>query len=117
MAKAKRGWGGFLILLAGLLGAAVAWYDYGAASTGIDHSGGVMLVLATSLLMVLGALVVLVLGSGVIAGIFMVLVLLDILGTGFAGYMLESNLIMGAMIIAAIGWLIRVTSGASRVVS
>ena len=38
MARARRGWGGFLILLAGLLGAAIAWYDYNTASTGIDHS-------------------------------------------------------------------------------
>jgi hypothetical protein len=117
MAKARRGWGAGLILLAGLLGAAVAYYDYNTVSTGIDHSGGVLLVLGTSLLMVLGALVVLIFGSGVIAGIFLFLILLDILGTGFAGYMLESVLIMGAMIIAAIGWLIRITSGTSRVVS
>jgi hypothetical protein len=115
MARARRGWGGFLILLAGLLGAAIAWYGYNTASTGIDHSGGVLLVLATSLLMVLGALVVLIFGSGAIAGLFLFLVLLDILGTGFAGYMLESDLIMAAMGLAAIGWLVRITGGSSRV--
>ena len=114
MSNPKRRRGGLLILLAGLIAAAAAAYDYQTASTGIDHSGGVMLVLGSSLLMMLGALVVLALGSGLIAGIFMFLVLLDILGTGFAAYMLESQFIMAAMAIAAIGWLLRMGSGARR---
>jgi hypothetical protein len=110
----KRLRGGLLILLAGLIAAAAAAYDYQMPSTGIDHSGGVMLVLGSSLLMMFGALMVLAFGSGLVGGIFMVLVLLDILGTGFAAYMLESQLIMGAMAIAAIGWLFRISSGARR---
>jgi hypothetical protein len=106
--------GGLLMLLAGLIGAAAATYDYGAISTGIDHSGGVMLVLASSLLMIVGALMLLVFGSGLIAGIFLFLVLLDILGTGFAAYMLESGIIMAAMALAAIGWLLRIAAGMQR---
>ncbi|HWY63303.1 MAG TPA: hypothetical protein VNW15_15485 [Rhizomicrobium sp.] len=111
MSQSKRVRGGLLVLLAGLIGAAAAAYDYGTVSTGIDHSGGVLLVLASSLLMVAGGLVVLVLDSGLIAGIFTFLVFLDILGTGFAAHMLESRLIMGAMVLAAIGWLLRTTNG------
>jgi hypothetical protein len=114
MSNPERRRGGLLILLAGLIGAAAAAYDYQTASTGIDHSAGVMLVLGSSLLMIFGALMVLAFGSGLVAGIFMFLVLLDILGTGFAAYMLESQLIMGAMAIAAIGWLLRLSSGARR---
>jgi hypothetical protein len=110
MSNTKRARGGSWMLLAGCLAVAVAAYDYNTGSTGIDHSGGVLLVLASSLLMILGALVVLAFGSGLVAAIFTFLLLLDILGTGFAGYMLESGLIMGAMAIAAVGWLIRVTS-------
>ena len=110
MGNSKRARGGLWMLLASLFAVAVAVYDYNTGSTGIDHSGGVLLVLASCLLMILGALMVLAFGSGVVAGIFMFLLLLDILGTGFAAYMLESELIMAAMAIAAIGWLIRVTS-------
>jgi mannose/fructose/N-acetylgalactosamine-specific phosphotransferase system component IID len=99
-----------LILVAGLLAVAAAAYDYNTGSTGIDHSGGVLLVLGSSLLMILGALVLLISGSGPVAGIFLFLVLLDILGTGFAAYMLESGLILGAMVLAAVGWLLRISN-------
>jgi hypothetical protein len=61
--------------------------------------------------MVFGALMLLVVGAGVIAAIFMALLLFDILGTGFAAYMLESWLIIGAMAIGAAGWLLRITGG------
>lgn len=111
MSNSKRVRGGRLMLVAGLLAVVAAGYDYNTAATGIDHSGGVMLVLGSSLLMILGALMVLALGSGMVAGIFVFLLFLDILGTGFAGYMLESGLIMGAMVLAAVGWLLRITSG------
>ena len=111
MSNSKRVRGGRLMLVAGLLAVAAAAYDYNTVATGIDHSGGVMLVLGSGFLMILGALVVLALGSGLIAGIFMFLLFLDILGTGFAAHMLESGLIMGAMVLAAAGWLLRATSG------
>jgi hypothetical protein len=110
MSQSTRLRGGLLMLLAGLIGAAAAAYDYQTVSTGIDHSGGVLLVLGSSLLMVVGALAMLVLDSGVVAGIFTFLVFLDILGTGFAAHMLESGLIMGAMVLAAIGLLLRTAS-------
>lgn len=116
MARARRIRGGLWMLLAGLIGAGVAAHDYVTSSTGIDHSGGVALVLASSLLMAFGALMVLMLGTGAIAGIFLFLILLDILGTGFAAYMLESELILAAMAIAAIGWVLRISSFMRRTV-
>jgi hypothetical protein len=102
--------GNSLILLAGALGAAAAVYDFYTVSTGIDGAGGVELVIASSLLMVFGALIVLVLGRGFLAGIFLLLLLLDVIGTGVAGYFLESPMIMGAMALAALGWLLHVNS-------
>ena len=54
--------------------------------------------------------------SGVIAGIFLFLLLLDVLGTGFAAYMLESQIIMAAMAIAALGWILRITGGTRRTI-
>ena len=117
LASSKRTKGGGLILLSGLLGAAVAAYDYVTPSTGIDHSGGVELVLVASLLMAAAALGVLLLRSGVIAGILMFLIFLDILGSGTAAWFLESWLLMAAMATAAIGFTLIITSRAEGMTS
>lgn len=98
--------GAGLMLLAGALGAAAGIYDFYTLATGIDGTGGVELVIASCLLMIFGALMVLILGSGLFAGIFLFLLLLDIIGTGVAAYFLESGLILGAMVLAALGWIL-----------
>jgi len=105
MPKLMRPGGASLILIAGLLGAAAALYDYFAPTTGIDHTGGVILVLASCLLMVLAASAVLAMNPSVLTGILVLLIFLDILGTGAAAWFLESGLVMAAMIIAAIGFV------------
>ena len=48
--------------------------------------------------------------GAVVGGVFSLLLLHDVIGTGVAGYFLESGLEMGAMALAALGWLIHVTS-------
>lgn len=106
----RSGRGSGLILLAGALGAAAAFYDFNTVSTGIDGTGGAELVIASSLLMVFAALMVLLLGRGLLAGVFLLLLLLDVIGTGVAGYFLESPMIMGAMALAALGWLLHIRS-------
>lgn len=98
------------MLLAGILAAAAGLYDFYTVTTGIDGTGGVQLVIASSLLMVFGALMVIVLGRGLLAGIFLLLLLLDVLGTGTAAYFLESGLIMAAMGLAALGWVIQINT-------
>jgi hypothetical protein len=103
--------GSAAVLLAGLIGAAVAAWSYVTPATGIDHSIGVLVALGACLLLAVGALVVMALGRGIIAGIFIVLVLLDILGTGLAGYMLQSLGIMAAMVLAAAGWVLWLVGG------
>lgn len=105
-----RARGTFLIILAALIGLAVALYDYETVSTGIDHSEGVMLVIVSTALMLGAALVAGLLGRGAVAGILMFLILLDILGTGTAAWFLESWLLLIAMAIAAIGWLSRIAA-------
>lgn len=102
--KSWRGAG--LMLLAGVLGAAAGIYDFYNVAGGIDGTGGVELVIASCLLMVFGALMVLLLGRGLVAGIFLLLLLLDVIGTGVAAYFLESGLIMAAMALAALGWIV-----------
>ena len=78
------------MLLAGVLGATAAIYDFYTIATGVAGTGGVELVIVSCLLMVFGALMVMILESGLLAGVFLFLLLLDVLGTGVAGYFLES---------------------------
>jgi len=105
MSKSLHPGGAGLTLTAGLLGAAAAIYDYVTPATGIDHTGGVILVLASCLLMALAAVGVLAIRPGVLTGILVFLIVLDILGTGTAAWFLESKLVMTAMVIAAAGIL------------
>jgi hypothetical protein len=98
------------MLLAGILGAAAGLYDFYTVTTGIDGTGGVQLVIASSLLMVFGALMLLLLGRGLLAGLFVFLLLLDVIGTGVAAYFLESGLVMAAMALAALGWIIQMNT-------
>ena len=98
-----------LILLAGLFGAVAAVYDYFSPATGIDHTGGVALVLASCVLMVLAALAVSTMIPSGLTGILVFLIFLDILGTITAAWFLESGLVMAAMAIAALGLLFRFT--------
>lgn len=111
MAKFKCPGGADLVLIAGLLGAVAALYDYFTPATGIDHTGGVVLVLTSCILMALAALAVLAMNSGVLTGILALLIFLDILGTGTAAWFLESGLVMTAMAIAAIGFFRFLASG------
>jgi hypothetical protein len=98
--------GAGLMLLAGALSAAAAIYDFYNVASGIDDTGGVELVIASSLLMVFGALMVIILRRGFLAGVFLFLLLLDVIGTGVAAYFLESGLIMVAMAAGALGWIL-----------
>ena len=107
MSDFKQTWGTLLLIVASLLGAAIAAGDYITPSTGIDHSYGVLLVLVSSLAMSFGSVIMLSVRSRLIVNIFTVAVLFDIIGSGFAAYMLESNFLMAAMAIAAAGWLLR----------
>ena len=104
------GRGAGVMLLAGALGAAAGIYDFYNVATGIDGSGGVELVIASCLLMVFGALMVIVLGRGLLVGVFGLLLLLDVAGTGVAAYFLESGLIMAAMALAGLGWILLMNS-------
>jgi len=106
----KLAFGTGFMLLGGALGAAAGIYDFYNIASGIDGTGGVELVIASSLLMVFGAAMVIVLRSGFLAGVFTVLLLLDVIGTGLAAYFLESGLIMTAMALAALGWILHMNS-------
>ena len=106
--------GAGVMLLAGALGALAGIHDYYNIATGIDGTGGVELVIASCLLMVFCALMLIILGRGLLAGIFLFLLFLDVIGTGAAAYFLESGLIMAAMALAALGWILQM-NGRGRV--
>ena len=99
--------GAWLIVLGGLIGAAVSIFYYITPGIGLDGEPGVMLVIISSLLM-LAAGIVLALGtSGFIAALLVFLILLDIIGTGVCAWFLETPLLMAAMALAALGWVMR----------
>ncbi len=43
-------------------------------------------------------------------GVLMVLILLDVFGTGLASYMLEAWWLVGAMALALIGWIVHLAA-------
>ena len=95
-----------LIRIAGILGAAVSLYNYVSPESGIAGSLGAMLVIASSALLVLFGMVM---GADRLRGrslrvVIGVACLLIVLGTAFAGYLLESRTLVVLMLVALAGW-------------
>ncbi len=99
--------GGSLMVLAGLLAVAIATYFYVVPGFNLDGEMGVQFVIFGAVMMVIGALVVMLIRGDFIAGLFLFLLLLDIVGTGICAYFLESILLMATMALAAVGWIMR----------
>ncbi len=89
-----------------LLALAVSVLDYFLPENGIDGSLGVLLVIGSTLLLTLAsAATAFRLARGGMKALLVVLILLDILGTGFAAYMLEAEILLGLMALAFVAWL------------
>jgi quinoprotein glucose dehydrogenase len=104
--------GARILLVAAVVGLAVAIFNYLWQGNGIHGSAGALLVVISSALMVAAAAVLL-FGDGIgrgLVGTLVVLIALDILGTGFAAYMLEADWLVVAMALALIGWIVRLVS-------
>lgn len=99
-----------LIVVASLLGLVIACYDFVSPDTGIDHSGGVELIIISTALMLCAAAAVGLIVSGLLAGILIFLIALDIAGTGTAAWFLESWLMMATMALAALGLILHVSA-------
>jgi hypothetical protein len=100
--------GAWIITLAALVGCAVAIYNYNAADNGISSTPGAMLVIySTIALIVAGFILGRDMGGRVLHVMLATLALLAILGTGFAAWLLESNVLMVLMAISLFGWLVR----------
>jgi hypothetical protein len=99
-------WGGWLLIVAAVIGLLVALYDFFLA-WGIRYSIGSGIVVFSTAIMIVAALVIvfarparwvrIVLGIGLV---------LDFLGTALAAYFLDSYLLTALSLLAGLGWLI-----------
>jgi hypothetical protein len=94
------------LVAASLLALAMSVLDYFLPENGIDGSLGVLLVIGSTLLLTLAsAATAFRLVRGGLRTTLLVLILLDILGTGFAAYMLEAEILLGVTALAFFAWL------------
>ncbi|ETW11300.1 hypothetical protein ATO8_17570 [Roseivivax marinus] len=97
--KRRSPLGATLIALAGLAGAAIAFYLYITPLTGVTGTVGALIVLVASLLVALGAVLMMATGHRV----WRWLTVLGILGTALAAFFLHGWWIIVAMAVALIG--------------
>lgn len=105
---AGRGRGARIVAASGLLGAIVSIVNYFSESSGIQDTGGALLVIASSLLVaILGWRLARASGTGGINALSAGLCLVLLLGTAFAAWLLNSPTLLALMAIGCIGWLMR----------
>jgi hypothetical protein len=112
---ARTPYGTWLLALSALVGLGIAVFNDLDRSNGIHGSYGALLVIVSSTLMLLAALALVIwphMPRGV-RGLLLVLILLDIVGTGFAAYMLEAWWLVGAMSAALLFWIIHLVADPS----
>ncbi|MCB8837588.1 hypothetical protein [Aurantimonas sp. VKM B-3413] len=101
-------YGAWLLVLSALVGLIVAAVNAFNPGNGIAFSFGAYLVLASTTLLLVAALIVAFVRSRPrwLGGLLSFLALLDLIGTGLAAYFLEANILLGAMVVGLIGWLV-----------
>ncbi len=99
--------GALLMGLAAIAALALCIYNYMTPFTGIDGTAGALLVIASTALLVLFALALWMShGGGQALHVFLLAAsIADIVGTAFAGWMLESHALVALMAVCFIGWL------------
>jgi hypothetical protein len=109
--------GDWILVVACLAGLAVSVFNYLTPGNGITGSGGALLVIVSSALISLAALVLTVarIGKRWLRATIDVLLLLGIAGTGFAAYMLEADILLASMALAVVGWLAHLVAAPRRV--
>ena len=104
----RSDYGAWMIVIASIVALAVSIYNYNSADSGIAGTPGAMLVMVSSfLLLFAGFLLGRDMGGGGLRFLLAALCFLGILGTGLAGYLLESTTLAVAMALCMVGWLIR----------
>lgn len=117
MDKKRRriAYGALLLALAGGAGCALSIFNF-YASVAIGHTDGVLVVILTTALMWIAALVIAFAQRAWtwLRALLLVLLVIDVIGTGLAGYFLEAQVLMAFMGVAFIGWLLHVILGPGR---
>lgn len=115
MSELERKTGAQVLLGAAVAALAISIFNYFWTGNGIHGTGGALLVVVSSVLLAGAAAALLFadnMGRG-LRGTFVVLILLDIIGTGLAAYFLEATWLIAAMAVAMIGWILRLVSDAA----
>lgn len=91
---------------AAVAGAIVSAYNYFSPGSGIDGTGGALLVIGTTLLIAIFSVLLGRAGKGraMLGGLCLIL----LLGTAFAAWLLNSPTLVALMAIAIAGWLLHV---------
>ncbi|PRD42884.1 hypothetical protein C5748_13995 [Phyllobacterium phragmitis] len=99
-----------LIALGAAAGLIISLMAYTSRSSGIDGTGGALLVIASSTAILLAALALSIWPAkrGWLPGTLVFLLFLGILGTAFAAYLLDSTWLQLAMAVCLIGWLLTI---------
>jgi hypothetical protein len=115
LATARRDAGAHILLIAAAAALAISVFDFFWTGNGIHGTAGAGLVVISSALMVAAAALILAARmSRPQRGLLVVLVALDIVGTAFAAYLLEADLLLAAMAAAAVGWIVHLASDRLR---
>ena len=115
MALENASRGAVLLVAVSVLGLAASLAYYFVPENGVNGSLGVAIVIgSTALMFIASAAIAAGLAPGWIKRVLAVLILLDIIGTGLAAYMLEANVLIGFMALAFIAWLYDVLAGGRR---
>ena len=98
-------YGLWLLVVLSALGLIASLLYYFLPHTGVDGALGVLIVIvSTALMLAASAALALWALRGAARGVLLALILLDILGTGLAAYMLEADYLLALMALALIAW-------------
>jgi hypothetical protein len=108
--------GGWVVIAAAALAFIATLLAYFVPHNGIDYTGGALLVVASTFLMLAAGIAVYATAwtSGAAHAVFVWLICLDIICTGFAAYLLEAATLLGLMVVALIGWIVAVAAPVGR---
>src|SRR6185312_713258 len=115
-----RAFGNWLLLLSALAALCVAVFEYFWHGNGIHGTGGALIVIVSTALVLAGALVLGRLPERArgMRILLLVLLVVDILGTALAAYLLEAYALLALVVLALVGWAICIAApGARRVAS
>jgi Na+/melibiose symporter-like transporter len=116
MSRPFRGYGVVLLGLGSLISFGAALFNYFWVGNGIHGTPGALLVIVTTALMLLaaGALMFWSAMPRWLGGVLLFLILLDVVGSGFAAYLLEASWVVGAIALALLGWIVHLVAGPAQ---